>query len=82
MVVTHLRIRTQAATSEYARSVPIDIISTRALRSKRNAITARTEKGEIQKLCETGILRVYILKSASTVHIQCFYLVVLVTIIQ
>ena len=43
---THLRMRTQAATREYARSVPMDIMSTRAFRSKRNAITAIGEKKE------------------------------------
>lgn len=34
-------MRTQAATNEYARSVPIDIMSTKAFRSKRKAIRAR-----------------------------------------
>lgn len=39
-------MRTQAATREYARSVPMDIMSTRAFRSKRNAITAVGGKKE------------------------------------
>lgn len=53
--LTHLRMRTQVATSEYARSVPIDIISTKAFRSNRNAITAKKEN-KMQNLCEADIL--------------------------
>jgi len=36
----YLRIKTQTATMVYAKSVPIDIISTKACRSKRKARTA------------------------------------------
>ena len=37
---THLRISTHTATSEYASRVPMDIMSTRALRSNRKAMMA------------------------------------------
>lgn len=41
----YLNTRTQAATKEYARRVPMDMRSTRSFRSKRKAITAAGGRG-------------------------------------
>lgn len=41
---TNLRIRTHAATKEYASKVPIDIMSTSAFKSNRKAMIAVKKK--------------------------------------
>lgn len=46
---TYLRIKTQIATNEYASSVPMDMRSTRAARSNRNAISAARRKPDFRK---------------------------------
>lgn len=42
----YLRIRTQAATREYASNVPMDMRSTRSFKSNRKAITATEDTRE------------------------------------
>lgn len=43
----YLRIRTQAATREYASNVPMDMRSTRSFRSNKNAIIAADRRAQV-----------------------------------
>lgn len=55
---TCLNIRMQIATSVYANSVPIDIMSTKALRSKSSAMIAEMTEIHIQFMYVTSTFRI------------------------
>lgn len=64
----YLRIRTQAATREYASNVPMDMRSTRSFRSNRKAIIAANTRAQFTVCSQEDIIISIILEDYHTAH--------------